>query len=433
MPLMKKITIACLLLAAQVLTAQSFDTIQRTSILLKNAIIHTGNGTVYENGVLAFADGKITLAGDAATLRYDPGKFQEIIDCSGKHIYPGLIAMNTQLGLREIELVRATADTYETGEMNANVRSVISYNTDSKVIPTIQSNGILLVQVVPQGAVISGTSSVMETDGWNWEDAVYAMDNGMHLHWPSYLGYDFIDGNFLVTINKNYDAEIGNLKSFFDASKAYCTATKPAVHNAKFEAMRNVFKGHTQLFIHTNNAKAMMHAVLFAKQLNINPVIIGGAEAYKILSFLKEHAVRIVIDNVHALPANDDDDIIQPYKLPAILQEAGIEYAIAYSDSHWNMRNLPFLAGTAVAHGLSKEQALQAITLSPARMLQIDASVGSLEVGKDATLIICEGDLLDMKSSIIEAAYIKGRQVEVKNWQDANYEKFSKKYGIDIK
>lgn len=431
---MKKIFLLLLLAATtNIFFAQSFDTLQRKSILLTNAVVHVGNGTVYENGVLGFENGKITLVGDATTMRYDQSKFAEIINCSGKHIYPGIIGLNTPLGLREIDAARATNDAAETGALNPNVRSIISYNADSKSIPTVRSNGILIAQVVPDGGIISGTSSVVELDAWNWQDAAYKTDNGMHVHWPNYFGYDFIDGNFQVTLNKNYSAEVQNLKTFFDEAKAYCTQQKHEVKNLKFEAMRSVFSGETKLYMYAQRAKEMMSAVQFAAQYELTPVIIGAREAYLITDYLKQHNISIILENIHSLPASDDEDIQMPYKLPAVLQKAGVEFAISLSYSQWNMRNLPFMAGTAVNFGLPKEQALQSITLTPAKILGIDKTLGSLEAGKDATLLICAGDVLDMKTSKVERAFISGREIELQNWQYENYEKYSKKYGIEVK
>lgn len=430
---MKKIILALLIFSINHLLAQSYDTIQKHSMLLTNATIHIGNGTVYENGVIAFEKGKITLVGDATTMRYDATKYSEIINCAGKHIYPGLIALNSQLGLIEIEQARSTRDTYETGEINPSVRSIISYNTDSKVIPTIRTNGILIAQIIPSGGLISGSSSVVELDAWNWEDAAYKSDNGMQITWPGYYTYSFENGYFQIIPNKNYTAEIQKLETFFDEARAYCNAKNHANTNLKFEAMRNVFEKQSTLFIQANTAKEIIAAVQFAEKNTVSYVIVGASQAGKILDFLQEHHVKIILENLHSLPGLDDADIKTFYKLPAQLQQAGVEYALSYSFSHWNMRNLPFLAGTAAAYGISKEQALESITLSAAKMLGIENTLGSLESGKDATLLICEGDLLDMKSSVVERAFIRGREIEINNWQYENYEKFSKKYGLEIK
>lgn len=432
---MKNIFLFLITAVAITTSAQNFDTVQVRSVLLTNATIHIGNGTVYENGVIGFDKGKITLIGDATTMKYDASKFAEIINCAGKHIYPGLIALNTQLGLKEIDLVRSTNDTYETGDINSNVRSIISYNTDSRVIPTIRTNGILLAQIVPSGGSVHGSSSVVSLDAWNWEDAAYRTDNGMHMRWPGYYTYSF-DGGFSIIANKDYNAQVKTLQMFFDAAKLYAGEAAHAEENLKLEAMRNLFENKASLYIEADIAKEIIGAVQFAKQYNFKPVIIGGREAYKILPFLKENNVTVIITNTHNLPASDDEDIDMPYKLPYLLQQAGITYAISFSgsgDANWNMRNLPFVAGTAVAFGLTKEQALQSITLIPARILGIDSTVGSLESGKDATLLVCDGDILDMRSEIISKAYIAGIPVEINNWQHDNYVKYSRKYGIEIK
>ncbi|MBC8048195.1 MAG: amidohydrolase, partial [Fimbriimonadaceae bacterium] len=348
---MKKIFFILFLVSTKIIFAQSYDTIQRKSILLTNATIHIGNGTVYENGVIGFDKGKIILIGDATTIKYDQTKFSEIINCTGKHIYPGLIALNTQLGLKEIELVRASNDISELGEMNPNVRSVISYNTDSKVIPTIRTNGILTAQIVPQGGVISGTSSVVQLDAWNWEDAALKTDEGMHVNWPAYYAYSFDGGVFQITVNKNYTESVNKLKIFFDEANAYCKINSAVNKNLKFEAMRNLFNGKTKLFIHANSAKEIISAIQFAAQYNLTPIIVGASEAYKVLDILKEKYISVILEDIHTLPSSTDADIKMPYKLPSILQNAGIEYAISLSFSHWNMRNLPFTAGTAVANG----------------------------------------------------------------------------------
>ncbi len=169
---------------------------QTEMILIEGGTLHTGNGTVIENGVVAFASGKITYAGDAKGKggMKDLNSYK-VIDVNGKHIYPGIIALNSTLGLTEIDLVRSTRDYYEVGEMNPNVRAAISYNTDSKIIPTVRSNGVLLAEATPQGGTISGTSSVMMLDGWNWEDALYKEEAGIHMNWPR------------MTISKGQNAE----------------------------------------------------------------------------------------------------------------------------------------------------------------------------------------------------------------------------------
>src|SRR5690349_1247575 len=158
---------------------------QTQPILIQGGTVHTGNGIVIENGVVVFANGKIIYAGDASgknSLK-DLNSYK-VIDVKGKQIYPGIIALNTIIGLSEIDLVRSTLDYYEVGDMNPDVHAMISYNTDSKIIPTVRSNGVLIAESTPEGGTISGTSSVMMLDGWNWEDATYKAEAGIHMNWP---------------------------------------------------------------------------------------------------------------------------------------------------------------------------------------------------------------------------------------------------------
>lgn len=411
-------------------SAQSYDTMQTHPIVLLNATIHVGNGKVYENGIIGFEKGVILFVGDAQSVKFNAENF-EVIHAAGKHIYPGLIAPNTTLGLNELEAVRATNDIQEAGTFNPNVRSIVAYNTDSRVIPTLRSNGILLAQIVPQGNIISGTSSIVETDGWNWEDAAYLLDEGLHLHWPDFATFKWNNGLQLVE-NPDYIQKVHEIETYFNQAIAYGKTESPTPLNLRFEAMRGVFNGEKQLFIHANGAKEIMHAVHFAKSLEIPPVIVGGSEAHLVLEILKENDVPVILERVHALPYRNDYDVDMAYKLPYILHRAGILCGLSVSngsDGYWNQRNLPFEAGTAAAYGLTREEALQCITLNNAKILGIDATTGSLEQGKDATLLICEGDLLDMRSSNITAAYIRGRAVDIKNWQDALFGKYVKKYG----
>ncbi|MFK7908344.1 MAG: amidohydrolase, partial [Chitinophagales bacterium] len=189
---------------------------QTQTTILKGGTAHIGNGEVIENSTIVFEDGKITTVTDAAMLKIDPtGK--TIIDITGKHVYPGFVAASTAMGLMEISAVRATRDDYEMGSLNPNVRSIISFNTDSRVIPTVRSNGILLAQVRPKGGRVSGTSSIVQLDAWNWEDAAYKMDDGVHLSWPrmySFRGWWADPGG--IEKNEKYADQVTAVKDLFN-------------------------------------------------------------------------------------------------------------------------------------------------------------------------------------------------------------------------
>ena len=406
---------------------------QKVPVVISNATIHVGNGSVIENGLVIIQDGILQYAGVKKESGYDDNT-ATMIDASGKHIYPGIIAMNNQLGLKEIEAVRATRDAYEVGQFNPNIRSIIAYNTDSKAISTLRTNGILLSQIIPDGGVISGQSSVVKMSGWNWEDAAVKMDNNMHMYWPGYYGYDYQKGEYKKS--DSYENEVITIKNFFDEAKAYCSASEHAVKNLRFEAMRKIFSGEQKLFIDANDAKQIIGVVDFAKQYQIKIVLVGGRQSYRVLDLLKENNIPVLLECTHELPGLEGDPIELPYKLPSILLKAGIECGLSVSNeggSFWNMRNLPFDAGTAAAYGISKEDALKMITLTNAKFLGIEKNYGTLETGKSATLFISEGDVLDMRTSRITNIYINGEKTPVTNWQTDLSKKYEQKYGIEIK
>lgn len=416
-------------------TVPSPSAAQSEPILLINGTAHLGNGEVIENAAISFENGKITMVGDATKIKLNK-EGKKVIDCAGKHIYPGLIAANTNSGLSEIGSVRATRDNREVGTLNPSVRSIISYNADSRATPTVRSNGVLLVQVVPDGGTISGSSSVVQLDAWNWEDAAYALDNGMHLHWPSpftFKGWWAEPGG--IEENKKYQETLDGLHELFAAAQAYAKVAQHAETNLKLEAMRGIFDKSAKLYIHTNAAKSIMDAIHFGKKYGVEVVIVGGKDSWQVTDILKETNTPVVLHRTHSLPNRMDEDIDIAFKTPKVLQDAGILYCITRGggSSYWDIRNLPFYAGTAAAYGLTKEQALSAITLNAAQILGIADKTGSIEEGKDANIIVVEGDILDMRTSNVTAAYIQGRTVDLDNKQKALYRKFMDKYGLEAK
>lgn len=403
---------------------------QTQPILIEGGMIHTGNGTMIENGVVAFANGKITYAGDAKGKdALKDLKLYKVIDAKGKHIYPGIIALSTTLGLTEIDLVRSTRDYNEVGEMNPNVRTVISYNTDSKIIPTVRSNGVLLAEATPEGGVISGTSSVMMLDGWNWEDAVYKEEAGIHLNWPRMTVGRGQNAEAEEKQRENIAKALENIRSFFSEAKTYAKQN-PDEKNLRFDAMKDLFNGRKNLFVHCNFIKEIIAAVNFCKEFGVRMVLVGGMDSWRVTDLLKENNIPVVIVRTHLLPPREDEDVDLPYKLPSLLTKAGITVCITDGGS-WPQRNIPFQTGTAAAHGLTKEEALTCITLNPAKVLGIDSTTGTLETGKDATLFISSGDMLDMKTNNVETAFIKGKEIILDDVQKQLYRKYMKKYGLN--
>ncbi|HNA15351.1 MAG TPA: amidohydrolase family protein, partial [Ferruginibacter sp.] len=388
---------------------------------------------VIQNGTVVFKNGKITEVGANASTAG-----AKVIDCKGKHIYPGLILSATQIGLVEVPSVRATADGSEIGEMNPSIRSLVAYNTDSKVINTLRYNGILLGNIVPDGGLISGSSSVVQFDAWNWEDAAYRSDGAIHFRMPSLLqrrggrgGFgNFGGGQQNVDPVKRGLEQIENVKIFFREAKAYMAEANHASVNLKFEAVRGLFEKKQKLFIHCNIVKEMLLAIDFSKEFGFDVVLVGAVDSWQIADLLRQNNIAVVLNQLHNLPVMIDDDIDQPFKTPSMLQKAGVLFSITDDDENTRSRNLAFNAGTAAAYGLTKEEALSAITLNAARILGIADRTGSIEAGKDANIVVSEGDLLDMRTNIIDHAYIQGRDVDLHNKQTQLAEKYENKYGI---
>ena len=401
--------------------------------VITNATVHIGNGQVLNNASIEFRDGKITQVGTAIT----PAAGATVVNAGGKHVYPGLILTSTNLGLVDINSVRATNDSREIGDLNPNIRSIVAYNTDSKVINTLRSNGILLANIVPEGGMISGSSSVVQLDAWNWEDAAYKTDEGIHLNMPLMIqrpsGRGLRGGGPQQAPKDPVEEgleEVDKMKSFFSEAKAYAQNPDRDETNLKLDAVKGLFDKTQKLYVHANTVRQMLVALDFVKEFGFDMVIVGGSDSWQIADILKQNNVSVILTQPHALPTLDDDDVDQPYKTPAMLQEAGVLFTITDEDGQTRGRNLAFNAGTAAAYGLSKEQALQAITLNAAKVLGIADKTGSIEIGKDANIIISEGDILDMRTSVVTDAFIQGRKIDLNDKQKQLNERYLIKYGL---
>lgn len=404
---------------------------QSKTILLQNAIAHLGNGKVIENAVIGFKDGKLNLVADGTLVRIDMTQYETIIDASGKHVYPGFIAPNSTIGLVEIDAVKASDDEREIGSFTPNVRSIIAYNAESRIIETARINGVLMAQVTPRGGRITGTSSIVQLDAWNWQDALLKDGDGLHLNFPSTFrrsGWWAEPGT--IEYNKDYNQQIEEIKIFFGKAKAYLadvSKEKSLVYNA----CKGVFDGSQTLFITANEEKQIIDAIQMTKSIGIQKVVIvGGYQAYKVTDLLQKNNIGVLLGRTHSLPNLDQDDIDLPFKIATLLMQAGITVGLENSGDmeRMNTRNLPFQAGTCAAYGLDKEQALQLITSNTAKLLGIDSQCGTLEVGKDATLFISEGDALDMRTNKLTKAFIQGREISLESHQTELYKKYKERY-----
>ena len=424
---MKTLITIAFILCQVVLLAQS------KKILLLDGFLHIGNGDTIDHAFIGIKNGIITEVGDFYVNTYNKNDWDTIINLEGKHIYPGFVATNSTLGLTEIDAVRATRDYNETGLFNPHVRSQIAYNAESKVISTVLTNGVLMCQATPRGGIISGTSSVMALQGWNWEDATIFANDGIHVNWPSSVqGGGWWAEPAPKKMNENYSNQKKEIESFFLLSQAYSNAKdNERILDQRLEAMTDCFNGTKRVYFHADEMQQIIDIMEFASRFKIKyPVIIGGYEAHLIGKRLKDSNIPVMLRRIHSLPENDDDPIDISYELPALLKKQGILFSIqnAGDMEAMNARNLPFQARTATAYGISEEEAIEAISLSPCKIMGIDNKYGSIEKGKSATLFVSKGNALDIQTNQIELILINGDFGQKKNFQYELFQKYLDKY-----
>lgn len=403
---------------------------QDKSILFLHGNLHPGNGESLVSAAVGVKNGKIAVIKNSLAYTYDASDWDTIIDLKGKYIYPGFVATNTTLGITEIDAVRATRDFQEVGEFNPHIRSQIAYNVESDVIKTVRANGILICQPTPRGGVISGTSSVMAMDGWNWEDATILSNDGIHLNWPSSIQRNMEDKK-LKEKSKEYSDKKSAIYSFFEAARSYSLDKVPEEVDLRYESMRQCFKGKKRVYIHANELQQLNDIIDFVQQFQLPfPVIVGGYDSYLVTRKLKDAKIPVMLYRTHSLPLREDDPTDLPFQIASKLQADGVLFCIQNEGDMeaMNGRNLPFLAGTAKAYGLTDEQAVAAISYNVCKIIGTEANYGSIEVGKSATLFISDGNALDMRTNNVTLALINGKIVDLTTRQKELFLKYNGKY-----
>jgi imidazolonepropionase-like amidohydrolase len=439
---MKKIILLNVLFLNLIFSQQTPAPTQDKSVLIFGGITHVGDGQIINNSVIGFTDGKIDLIASSEENWTDKllnmfsdsnnKKYDTIIDASNQHIYPGIIALNSNLGLVEVDAVRASVDDDEAGTYLPEVRSIIAYNAESKAVESMRPNGVLVAQIAPNGGVISGSSSVVQLDAWNWEDAVIKYDQGLHINWPSpyTFGRWWLGEDRGLKANNNYNKQVNDLKDFFDKSKANMNLDKSM--NLKSRSMKAIFEGESTVYLYADDEKEIVDGVLFFKKFGINKiVIVGASEAKNQLDFIKENNIPVVVKQPYRFPQSVDSDPRETFMLAKKMIDKGILVSIDPSgapQSRVSIRNLPFYAGSFSSYGIDKEVALSMITLNPAKMLGIDSEFGTLEIGKSATLFVSKGDALDIISNNVTHAFISGRNISLETHQTRLWRRYSNKY-----
>jgi imidazolonepropionase-like amidohydrolase len=415
-------------LAATVLSAQA------ASVLLKDGWIFTASGPILTNASVLIRDGRIEKVGAGLADKAD-----SIVELGGQRLFPGLIAPTTVLGLLEIDALRATRDTTEVGEYSADVSAWIAVNPDSELIPVARANGYTHAQVVPSGGTVSGFSGLIQLDGWTIEDLTIEKAVALHLRWPGF-GLDTTprppgkdSGPSLEDQVRDRDRKLREIDAFFTEATAYSQAKKTATDGFRivpaWEAMLPVVRKERPLWIHANEARGIRSAAEWSVRLGFKVVIAGGRDAWREAAYLAEHRIPVAYEHVFTQPVRDTDPYDVHYSAPAVLAKAGVLLAFSEGTEQFgasNIRNIPYSAAQARAFGLPYEDAVRGLTLNAAKILGVSDRLGSIESGKEASLFIADGDVLDLKAQV-KRMWIRGREVDLSSRHTRLYEKYRKR------
>jgi imidazolonepropionase-like amidohydrolase len=393
------------------------------------ATVHTASGPDIPNGTIVVRDGKIVSVAAGVAAPADA----PVVDGRGRHVYPSLFPPLTALGLKEISAVRSTIDQSELGEINPDARASLAVNFDSELLPVARSGGVLVAGITPAGGIVAGTVAAMRLDGWTREDATLRDPAAVTVHWPE-LAIDRSPAAAVSvkTQDKRRDAALEKLKNTFRDARAYAAARgaegkagvpRHAV-DPKLAALVPAVEGRVPVVVAANELAQIRDAVRWGEEESLKVVIWGGADAWRMADELAKAGVTVVVDSPLDLPRRSDEPYDTAFANAGKLAKAGVRVVFNEGgDDGSNVRNLPHLAATAVTFGFPREKAVAAMTLEPARLLGVGDRLGSIEPGKDATLIVTDGDILDLRSRVV-AAYLDGRALDLTDRQKRLYERY---------
>jgi imidazolonepropionase-like amidohydrolase len=405
---------------------------QKKPIALIGGTIHTVSGAVIENATIVFDKGTITALGTNVSIPADA----ERVNIRGKHVYPGIIDAYSNMGLTEIGSVRGTLDISETGSINPSVRAEVAVNPESELIPVARSNGVAVVATVPGGGLISGMAAALMLDGWTSEDLTLKSGLALVVNWPAMV---YAPSPFSRTPKEEWqkqrDEQLKMLSEAFANARAYLTAKKAEQQKGiqyhdvdpRWQAMIPVLEARVPVFVNANELSQIQAAITWAEQEGIKPVIVGGRDSWRVADQLKAKNIPVIVTDIQSAPTRRWEGYDAIFTLPLKLKNAGVRFCITGDGSASNSRNTAYHAANAAAYGLPKDDALKSVTLYAAQILGIADKVGSLELGKDATLIVTNGDPLELPT-VAEQMFIQGKKIDLRDKHKQLYEKYKEKY-----
>jgi imidazolonepropionase-like amidohydrolase len=430
-------TVIAGLVAPRAASAQVRMTVapQEQPVVLRGATIHTVTKGTITNGTIVMERGKITAIGGAEVATPRGAK---VVDLTGKHIYPGLIDAYSTVGLTEIGSVDMSNDISELGDFNPNVRAEVAVNAESRHLGTTRSAGVLVAFSTPEGGVISGLSSAMSLEGWTWEEMSMKGAAALNVKWPDPNaqprrgggpGGPGGRGGPGGPPPKSYAEQVQAIKDYFAEARAYRDAVKSDQvmrTDPRYAAMTPALNGAIPVVVAAEGAAQINDAITWAKAEGVKLVIRGGRDALFVADRLKAEGVPVILTSTMSAPDRQYESYDNAYATPAKLHAAGVKFAIAGGSGGLYSYRLPWEAGVAVAFGLPEEEALKAVTINAAEFMGVADKVGSLEVGKEGTLLITTGTPLDMTSTIIQS-YIQGREINMMDIHKLFFQKYMEK------
>jgi len=420
-----------------VLVLASSNSALAQNIVLSGATVHTVSGETFSPGQVLIQNGKIAAVG--ATVS---GGSAQTIELKGQHLYPGIIAMDTLLGLTEIGAVRATQDSAEVGEFTPDVESWIAVNPDSELIPVTRANGIAYFEPVPEGGLVSGQSGLVATEGWTSEQRAIKKPIGLHLFWPNMeleasareRGRGRGKAKSMEEQAADRRSKLRATEDFFEEAKAYAKAKEASAKGAvgasekipAWEAMLPYVRGELPIMVHADETRQIKAAVDWAETNRYKMILVGGRDAWMSAELLASRKIPVVYSDTFTLPAHDTESYDVHFKAPEVLRKAGVQVIFGNGLSTMDAaltKNLPYAAAQAMAFGMPEAEALKGITLYPAQLAGVADRLGSIEVGKEATLFVADGDILDIRAHVTRM-WVAGKEISLENRHTRFYDKY---------
>lgn len=398
---------------------------------IRNATIVPVTSAPIARGTIVFANGVITAIGTEAAIPAGA----TVIDGTGLSVYPGMIDSGSSVGLIETDSVPGTVDTAEIGEINPNAQAAVAINPHSELIPVTRVSGVTHVVSTPEGGIISGQSALIQLAGWTPSEMVVKAPAGMNIQFPRLRSAPVVDApsdeEAEKELHKSYTRELDRLRDLFRDARAYAKAAAARTSDAKvrrfdrdlvLEALVPVVEGREPVILHANLARDIKAALEFADEFELKVILSGGHDVARVLPELKKRNVPVILGPILAIPQREDDPYDLLFTNAKVLYDNGIRFSIQSADAH-NTRNLPYHAASCAAFGLPKEEALKAVTIYPAQIFGVADRLGSLEVGKQANVILTDGDPLEIRTNV-KRVFIGGEDIPMDSRHTLLYDKF---------